>query len=342
MEAKTIKKADVKGLLDRLAGEHRVYGPVKRKDQVSFEPIGPGDEVFLEYTQAKMSPKGIFFPQREDLFRYRVEDRDVAVSRPVEEQGEIILFGIHPCDAKGLQVLDRVFGGSPGDPYYQEKRSRATVVALGCMEPHSGCFCTALGGGPCRQEGADLLLVDIGDSYLIRIVTDRGGALLEKEGLPEAEEHHLAAAAEAVKRAEEAMEAGPGMENAEDILEKRFSDTVWDEVSEKCIGCGVCTYLCPTCHCFDLCEEAVRSEGKRTRIWDSCQYPLFTREASGHNPRNTQGKRMRQRIMHKFNYLPAATKMWGCTGCGRCVTECPVNLDIRQILTILLKLDDTQ
>ncbi len=107
---------------------------------------------------------------------------------------------------------------------------------------------------------------------------------------------------------------------------------MWGDLTETCLGCGVCTYLCPTCHCFDICDEAATAAGERIRVWDSCQFPLFTQEASGANPRPSGKERFRQRIMHKFSYLPKERDMAGCVGCGRCVAECPVNLDIREVL----------
>ncbi|MBN2125213.1 MAG: 4Fe-4S dicluster domain-containing protein [Deltaproteobacteria bacterium] len=340
MEAKIIAKEDMAGLLDRIIRTHRVHAPVGRKDALYFEALKSGDEACLDFANTKMSPKGILFPQSEDLFGYRSGTGDVEIRPFSFEKSEQVLFGVRPCDAKGIQFLDRFFSDGPGDPYYEKRRNGTVVVALGCTEPHEGCFCHSLGGGPCGEEGSDLLLIDIGEAYLIRIVTGRGAALLSDEGLQDASPDHLAAAAEVVRQAEEAMGPRLELEGAEKILAERFHDPVWDGLSEKCIGCGICTYLCPTCHCFDLCEETRNSEGRRIRIWDSCQYALFTREASGHNPRDTQGKRIRQRVMHKFSYLPEELGLPGCTGCGRCVTECPVNLDIRQVLTSLLRAEE--
>lgn len=340
MEAKIIDKKDMAGFLDRLIRNYRVYAPVRRDDRFSFEVLKSGDEVCPDYPNSKMSPKGVLFPQSEDLFGYRSRAGEVEIRPCSSDHREQLLFGVRPCDAGGIQFLDRFFSDGPGDPYYEKRRNGTVVVALGCTEPHEGCFCHSLGGGPCGEEGSDLLLIDIGDVYLIRIITEKGAALLRDEKLQDAPEDQVAAAAEVAQKAEEAMGPRLNLEGAEHILAERFHDPVWDRLSEKCIGCGVCTYLCPTCHCFDLCEESMNHGGKRIRIWDSCQYALFTKEASGHNPRDTQGKRIRQRVMHKFSYLPEELGLWGCTGCGRCVTECPVNLDIRQVLTTLLKSDE--
>jgi sulfhydrogenase subunit beta (sulfur reductase) len=341
LESKIVNKKDISSLLDRLIRLYRVYAPVRRNGLFLFEAVKLGADASLDYPKTKMSPKAVLFPESEDLFHYQSKGRSTKIGLPpLEDHYGQILFGIRPCDAKGIQFLDRFFGGDPSDPYYQERRSKTVIVSLGCRERHNGCFCTTLGGSPCAEDGSDLLLIDIGDEYLVRILSEKGAALIKDEDMAEAREEQIIAAAEVAQRAEEAVSPSLELEGAGDRLIERFNDPVWDTISEKCVGCGVCTYLCPTCHCFDICDEVICQEGTRIRIWDSCQYSLFTKEASGHNPRNTQGKRMRRRIMHKFKYLPEKQDMWGCTGCGRCVTECPVNLDIRQVLTILLKGDE--
>ena len=119
-------------------------------------------------------------------------------------------------------------------------------------------------------------------------------------------------------------------------LDNLFEDPLWNKLAEKCLGCGICTYLCPACHCFDILDEEAGPDGKRIRIWDSCQFPLFTLQTSGFNPRPKVKERFRQRIMHKFSYLVDEHGVFGCSGCGRCVTACPVNLDIRQALNDIL------
>jgi ferredoxin len=160
----------------------------------------------------------------------------------------------------------------------------------------------------------------------------KGKAFLQDRSFEDADEEARAKAGKIRKEAESSMDPAALGEALEKRLEQPVDDLLWGTLTESCLGCGVCTYLCPTCHCFDICDEAAVTTGERIRIWDSCQFPLFTQEASGANPRPSGKERFRQRIMHKFSYLPRGRNMAGCVGCGRCVTECPVNLDIREVL----------
>ena len=246
-----------------------------------------------------------------------------------------VLFGIRPCDARGLMLLDKVFAGGCSDPYYVDKRNGTVVVSLGCDDPNPSCFCLSMGGGPCSAEGSDVLLLDLGDRYVAQAVSEKGVALLEDQAFEKSDEETLVLAEKIKRQSETSMKPVAMKENLEGQLERLFNDPVWKDLTETCLGCGICTYLCPTCHCFDLCDEAAGQAGERIRVWDSCQFPLFTQQASGFNPRPSVKERFRQRIMHKFRYLPETQAMPGCVGCGRCVTECPVNLDIREVVTSL-------
>jgi ferredoxin len=204
----------------------------------------------------------------------------------------------------------------------------------------------SLGGSPSSPEGSDLLLLDLGDQYLVEAHSEQGKALLEEAPFERINDEAIAKAEKARRGAESSMnpvamgKISTGKE-LQERLEQLFDDPLWSDLTESCLGCGVCTYLCPTCHCFDICDEASAKAGERIRVWDSCQFPLFTQQASGFNPRPSVKERFRQRIMHKFSYLPGNGNMTGCVGCGRCVTECPVNLDIREVLEKFSK-DKTQ
>lgn len=335
--SKILKKDRLPDLLERLMKERQVFAPVKKGEVILIREIDTPSQVVLEYPNAKESPKSVVFPQRETLFRYRTEKGKAEVDVPSGEEKSRVLFGIRPCDARGLLLLDKVFEGGCSDPYYTDKRKGTVVVSLGCADPNPSCFCLSMGGGPCSEEGSDVLLLDLGDCYLAEALSDKGAALLEDQAFEDSDEKSLSLAEKTRQQAEASMKPIAKKENLEGELDRLFSDPVWRDLAESCLSCGICTYLCPTCHCFDLCEEGSGQAGERIRIWDTCQFPLFTQQASGFNPRPTVKERFRQRIMHKLSYLPKSQAMNGCVGCGRCVTECPVNLDIREVMVSLSK-----
>ncbi|MFC2067449.1 4Fe-4S dicluster domain-containing protein [Chloroflexota bacterium] len=336
MKAKIIQKKDIASLLDRLIKEYELFAPVKRDGLILFEAISSGNEAYLNYRSSKIPPKRIFFPQSEMLFSCSSAKDMTEMKVPPSLEKPLLVFGMHPCDAKGLMLLDKVFDGGCKDPYYINRRANTTVVNIGCTIPRTSCFCTTVGGGPFLAEGSDLLFIDIGDEYLVRIITDKGAQLLkDAPEFSDAKEDKLSGARQVIEAVENSMSNVLKVEGLKEKLDSMFDDPIWERVSEKCIDCGICTFLCPTCHCFDMVDEAVDTNAARIRIWDSCQYPLFTLEASGFNPRPTVKERCRQRIMHKFSYYIDNHGQRACVGCGRCITECPVNWDIRQALTTI-------
>jgi len=337
MKATTIKKKDIARFLDTMRTEYKVFAPVARDERVAFEEISSGNEVVLDYQNTTTPPKGILFPQTEQLFSYAcTKDRAAIAAPPFEEKPQLI-FGIRPCDARSFLLFDRVFDGAYTDPYYINRRENSILVSIGCVRPRASCFCTSVGGGPFATEGSDLLLIETGEEYLIQIVTDKGARLLKERGFKDAGKDALTEARNVINAAEAALGPGIEIEGLKEKLDKNFDHPLWQKLTEKCLGCGVCTYLCPTCHCFDIVDEAHASTGQRMRTWDSCQFPQFTLQASGANPRTTVKERFRQRIMHKFSYMLEGYEQIGCVGCGRCVTECPVNLDIRHVVNSISK-----
>ena len=247
--------------------------------------------------------------------------------------------GMRPCDARALLLLDAVLiQGRYRDPYYARRREGGLVVSLACEHPRKTCFCHALGSGPFDPEGSDVLLCQIApDAFLAKAVTPVGERVLHGLGLELASEGVREEAEERAARAEQELSPMEPIVGLEERALQLFDDVaLWRRLSASCLACGTCTYVCPTCHCFDIQDSRTVAGVERVRAWDSCMYPLFTRHASGHNPRPDQAARWRQRLLHKFAYLPANTQRYGCVGCGRCVLSCPVNLDIRRALQMML------
>jgi len=222
-----------------------------------------------------------------------------------------VIFGSRPCDARGFLIYDRVFldEGNP-DPYYRARREATTIVTVLCLDPERTCFCSTVGGGPLDEEGSDLVLLPLEGGYLAKALTPKGEALLGDGAFVEASEGQLSEAERLRERAK--MEPLLELDGIPERFNESFTSDLWERVSQKCISCGACTFLCPTCYCFNI-------------------------EASGHNPRPTKAERYRNRIGHKFSYYPSLYEgLFACCGCGRCIKSCPVSLDIREVLRELV------
>ena len=333
MEEKIISKEAFRDFLAGLTGKYQVFAPVRSESSIAFEEIDSGDEILFDYFNTKTSIKDFFFPQRERLFSFNLIKPE-EIGEPDLSDRKRIIFGLRPCDAKGLSLLDSIFDDKDyQDPYYLTKRGDTIVISMGCNQPAGTCFCTSLGGDPFSDDGSDLFLVDMGDFLLARPVTEKGEALIKEEtGFKKVDEDQSRIKEKIIEDARASIKSDVNPEKVKEKLDANFDDAIWDKLHEKCLGCGICTFLCPTCHCFDILDETGGSKGERIRIWDSCMFPQFTLHASGANPRPTGRERVRQRVMHKFKYLVDNTGKTGCTGCGRCIIYCPVNLDIREIL----------
>jgi ferredoxin len=181
-------------------------------------------------------------------------------------------------------------------------------------------------------------MTDLGDTYFVETLTEKGEQLLKDAGnlVTDAKDKEKKDVASLQAEAEKKITRQ--VEDAAKIpakLKEMFDEFFWDDESPGCIRCGICTYLCPTCHCFDINDEVTSNsplKGKRVRTWDNCQFPDFTMHSSGHNPRPDKASRLRQRIMHKYNYFVERYDEYQCTGCGRCVGKCPVGIDIIDVL----------
>ncbi|MBN2536823.1 4Fe-4S dicluster domain-containing protein [candidate division WOR-3 bacterium] len=303
------------------------------RDTTEFRHITDPAQVNLDHLNTKLPLKELFLPRREVMFTFDTDTPERV--EPVEAvAAERIVLGARPCDAAALEMFDRVFlDEATPDPYYRARREKTTIIGLACNEPGPACFCTAVGGSPHGSAALDLLLVDSGDRYLARPMTAKGEALVAH--LPEATAPDIEKAAGLEQEARAAMKFTSDTAALQEKLKAGFDHKAWDEIALPCVNCGVCTYVCPTCHCFDVTDEESHGRGARIRTWDSCQFSLFTRHASGHNPRPTGRDRLRNRMMHKFRYFPAVHGTVLCVGCGRCIVECPSGIDLRETLTTL-------
>jgi ferredoxin len=266
--------------------------------------------------------------------------KGMVFSSETNQAAQSVLFGVRPCDAHSFVLLDKLFDQEKyKDGYYIEKRKSTTVISLACVKPpYATCFCTSVDGEPVSAEGADILLTDIGGDYLAEFITEKGEKLAKYFGETKADAAADTKKSEIATKAKESIASKIPAHEIKPILDVNFDNPFWNTIHGKCLACGTCTYMCPTCHCFDISDEVKGADGVRIRSWDSCMFPLFTKETSGHNPRSSQKERWRQRAMHKFKYYVDMFNAIACVGCGRCVMSCPVNIDIRKVVEDISKL----
>jgi sulfhydrogenase subunit beta (sulfur reductase) len=304
---------------------YRVVAPERQGDEVRLAVWQPGTEIETRAIPSN-SAKDFLFPHSEVIARYRLDGGDF---QPVEVRPaapKTVILGVRPCDASAMGVLDAVFNWDYKDAAYNARREATTLVALACAQADEQCFCTSVGGSPDAAAGSDAILrsADGGKRYVLEVATDKGRAMLAAAGktLAEGEARIDPPAAVPVRFDAKAVS---------DWLAGNFESPLWRDVALACLGCGACTYACPTCHCFDIQDEATRKESVRLRNWDTCALALFTAHAGGHNPRPTQTERWRQRVMHKFRYFLGRFGRLGCTGCGRCARQCPAGVAMAEV-----------
>jgi len=344
MEEKILKKTEIGKLYNELEKEYKFYAPIKEKGNIAFKKISNVEEIELDFLNSKVPPKDVLFPQKETIFEYRYEGKDVIIEERKDLEDKILIFGVRPCDAYSFKLLEDFFAsGDFQDDIFLKKRENATIIGLGCNTPRQSCFCTSVGGHPFQKESTDVFLSDLGDNYLVEAISDKGKSLVKKlTWLSDAKKADIDKATDLAKQAEESFTTKFNFDLVTKVLDKNFEHPVWQEISESCIGCGSCTFLCPTCTCFDVIDEndEYNNRGRRIRIWDTCQSCLYTLETSGHNPRPEKIQRCRNRIMHKFSYYPNNYDCLGCVGCGRCIIACPVNNELRIIIDKILEIEE--
>jgi len=336
-----IKKTELNKFIDFLMKDYDVYSPADVGKKAAFKKINSAFEIRHDLTNTHLSPKNVFFPQSEVIFKYSEDGLNV----PNRDEKPIAVWGMRNCDTSSLMMLNKVFGEAHQmpdkemykDPYWKMKYDNCLIFNQACNEPLSTCFCNWFDGSPFAKKGSDVFVVDTGDHYILEGISDKGKTFLTNykkgEGTTKDDEEKIA---ELKKTAESYMPDVVKIKPLYDKMNKIWDEPIWEEISAKCINCGACTFVCPTCHCFDVSDEGKGKKGKRIRLWDSCMFQIFTREASGHNPRGLSTQRVRQRIMHKYNYFMDNYEQYLCTGCGRCVQVCPVNLDIREVIKQIL------
>ncbi len=312
--------------LDAIAAQKTLIAPKDVDGVLLYRPVQGSADIVWDFTRPVLSAKGVLFPPTERLLTIEQQGQQIRLLEALPE-GEQVIFGLRPCDARGLQSLDALFlDHAPVDVTYSQRRRNTTLIGLACRAMGETCFCTSVGGAPDDSTGLDLMLTPLDNGYAVEAVTAKGEALLA--GLPLRD----VPGEPPPPRLNEPVPWPPV-----DAWPSRFGDAWWAALAERCLSCRICAYVCPTCRCFDVRDEAL-AEGngqgryERIRCWDSCTGEAYRRIAGGHNPRQAGESRLRNRFFCKFYYYPEQYGPVACTGCGRCIDSCPVNIDITEVM----------
>jgi len=326
--------------LGGLMAERSVIAPQRlQPDLVVYRAVDSTDEIAFDFGRAALSPKEFFLPATEAILTIeRVRQLIAGDDGEAQPDWQIrltdheltrdqVLFAIRPCDAHALTALDALLLKEPVDAYYARRRQRTSLIGLACAQMGPTCFCTSLGFTPDDRQGMDVMLYTVEGGYALEVLTEKGQAVTAglqstpySERLPE-------------------REWPPAQISVppRSVWLNAFNDPYWGELADRCLSCKICAYVCPTCRCFDVRDYTVaQAPGyqkiERLRCWDACMADGYRRIAGGHNPRPEKAQRLRNRFYCKFEYYPADFGPLACVGCGRCIDNCPVNVDITEVL----------
>jgi sulfhydrogenase subunit beta (sulfur reductase) len=335
---KVLTQAQLDDWLDALAEKLTLVAPVKVQDKLFYKAIKGGNGqrassgIAWGFERTDMSPKTWLFPATEPILTIE-QGEEVTISE-VPAPGPKVVFGVRPCDARGALAIDALFlDKDPSDGQYARHREATTLIGLACPQMWESCFCTVVGGAPDSTDGLDILLSQVEGGYAVQVVSEKGARLAAD--MPGQE-------SDVVLPTPKLTEGLPTLRPSAE-WKSRFDELFWQRVSDRCLSCRTCTFVCPTCRCFDVRDEVIsRQPGRqvfeRLRAWDACTSAAYRRIAGGHNPRATLQMRLRNRFYCKFMYYPDDFGPLGCVGCGRCIDACPVNIDILEVIAGVEKL----
>ncbi len=339
MEYACLSKTDLNHWLEYLKNKAKLYAVRKKENLFVFRPVKEVDGACLEYIPTILPPKKYYFPQKEKLFKFSVQP--FKTGKAIEKFEEFILFGVHTCDIAGIQCMDVVFRDAPEDPNYLNRKDKMAIIGIECLKYcDKYANCTSM-GNHLPRGGYDLMMVDLGEKFIIHLNSEKGEKLIAGldyiQAASETDINNLEHAREAKKKIFKEEFIGP-LPEVYDVFDKFFASNLWKDVGRRCVACGNCTAVCPTCYCFDTQDDLDLSlnEGVRSRIWNSCQMDDFAKVAGGEDFRKGRDSRQRHRYYRKFKYPVDKFNRYFCTGCGRCTRTCMAQISLIETVNSLL------
>ncbi len=339
MKYASLKKINLSNWLEHLKNKAKLYAPRKKENLFVFRPVKDVKDVSLEYIPTILPPKKYYFPQKEKLLKFSAQPFKTA--KAIDKFEEFILFGVHTCDIAGIQCMDVVFRDGPEDPNYLNRKDKMTIIGIECLkycDKYANC---ASMGNHVPRGGYDLMLIDIGDKFIIHINSEKGEKLIkEADFIKEATESEMDSL-ECIREEKNKIfkdEFYAPLPKIYEGFDKSFNSDLWKDVGKRCVGCGNCTAVCPTCYCFDVSDEMELNlnDGLRYRIWNSCQMDDFAKVAGGEDFRKGREGRQRHRYYRKFKYPVDKFNRYFCTGCGRCTRTCMAGISLIDTVNALV------
>jgi len=334
---KKIAISQLEALFAAINGQRKLYIPADDAGaQAKFTPWTEGLALSKQLNTVR-SAKDLFFPQVESIADFKLTGKQIEILDSREQVQPFAIFGVRACDCRSFDILDKVFLADPVDTFYKNRRENGVVITLACSRPAETCFCSAFGIDAAEPAG-DVTCWITEDALYWRANTEKGEALTAQ--LPMLADSDDAAVKQQQEATRKILSKLPLKDlDLSDIQDAELMDVFnspkWEELSQSCLGCGTCTFVCPTCQCYDVQDFDNGRKVKRFRCWDSCMYSDFTMMAHGTN-RPTQKERFRQRFMHKLVYFPRNNgEIIGCVGCGRCLQKCPIHMNIVKVAKAL-------
>ncbi len=325
--------SSLNALFAEISAKYTLYMPIEdEKGNAKYDKWSEGKEYSKKLNTVR-SPKDFFFPQTEDLMEFKTQGKNIELIDIRKDAEDFVVFGVRACDVKSFDILDNVFLKEPVDTYYKNRREHGVIVSLACTKPTETCFCGTFGIDAASPAG-DVTAWMTEDTLYLNANTEKGEKLISFLSLEEADDSAVKAQQESTRKIMTKLPLAALKTDAfgGDKTQTYFDAPEWAELSEACLGCGTCTFVCPTCQCYDIKDFNTGNGVIRFRCWDSCMYSEFTKMAHGNN-RLTQVERFRQRFMHKLVYYPANNDgLFSCVGCGRCLAKCPISMNIVKVM----------